>query len=84
MLLQIRYTFFKEKNHNFYSIIELKIPFDIVSTRSHPWIATKVRPIPISFYVTMNKFKGGLMDADSGWYHFNSENWVGKNKQVRS
>jgi hypothetical protein len=32
----------------------------------------------------MNSLKGGLMDADSRLYHFNSENWVGAHIQVRS
>jgi hypothetical protein len=36
-----------------------------VSTRSHLQIALKVIPVPISLYVTMNKFKGGRMGADS-------------------
>jgi hypothetical protein len=29
-------------------------------------LRAEVSPIPIIFYVTMNKFKGGLMDAVSG------------------
>jgi hypothetical protein len=63
------------------------IPFDEldgVSTRSHLWIAAEVSPVPISLYVTMNKFKGGLMDTVSRLYRFNSENWVGMHRQVRS
>jgi hypothetical protein len=57
---------------------------DSVSTRSHLWIAAEVSPVPINLYVTMNKFKGVLMDAASGLCHFNSENWVGMHKQMRS
>jgi hypothetical protein len=44
-----------------------------VSTKIHPWIATEVSLILINFFVTMNRFKGGLMDVDSGWYHSNSK-----------
>jgi hypothetical protein len=56
----------------------------VVSTRSHLWIAVEVSPRPISLYVTMNKFKGGLMDTVSRLYRSNSENWVGMHRQVRS
>jgi hypothetical protein len=42
------------------------------------------KPNTHQLYVTMNNFKGGLMDADSRLYRFNSENWVGMHRQVRS
>jgi hypothetical protein len=45
-----------------------------VSVGSHLWIAVEVRPRPISVYVTVNKFKGGLMDTDSRLYRLNLEN----------
>jgi hypothetical protein len=35
-----------------------------VSTGSHLWIAAEVSPVPISLYVTMNKFKSGQMGID--------------------
>jgi hypothetical protein len=44
----------------------------------------ELSPIPISLYVTMNKFKGGLMDTDLGLYRFNSESWAGMHKKMRS
>jgi len=43
-----------------------------VSTISHLWIVAEVSPVPISLYVTMNKFKGGLIDTISRLYSFNS------------
>ena len=55
-----------------------------VSTRIHPWIVAKLILIPINLYVTEIKYKGSLMDADSRWYRFNSENWIEKNKKMRS
>jgi hypothetical protein len=38
---------------------------ELVSTISHLWIEVEVSPVPISLYVIMNKFKGGLMDRES-------------------
>jgi hypothetical protein len=55
-----------------------------VSTRSYPWIVAEVSPVPISLNVTINNFRGGLMDAVSGLYRLSSENWVGAHIQMRS
>jgi len=45
-----------------------------VSTISQPWIVAELSLIPIMFYVMKNQYKGCLMDEDSGWYRYNSEN----------
>jgi hypothetical protein len=42
------------------------------------------KPNTHQFYVTMNNFKGGLMDAVSRLYRLSSENWVGAHIQMRS